>query len=78
MKTAKNLLFFNLARILDKYKITYGQLAEMLQMSPATLSQKMGGKADWKLTEMLKIQSHLYTTTREIYNLDFLFERERE
>lgn len=78
MKTAKNLLFFNLVRLLDKYKITNAEIAEILEISQGTLSQKMGGNTDWKLNEMLKIQSHLYTTTREIYGLDFLFDKERE
>lgn len=78
MKTAKNLLFFNLVRILDKYKITNAEIAEVLEISQGTLSQKMGGNTDWKLNEMLKIQEHLLRTTREIYGLDFLFEKERE
>lgn len=78
MKPAKNLLYFNLARILDRKKITNGQLAEVLGISQGTLSSKMGGITDWKLTEMLKIQSHLFKITREVYGLDFLFERERE
>ena len=78
MKPAKNLLYFNLARTLDKCKITYGQLAAILEVSQGTLSHKMGGITDWKLTEMLKIQSYLCETTREAYGLDFLFERERE
>lgn len=78
MKPAKNLLFFNLVKILDKYKISNAEIAGILDISQGTLSQKMGGYTDWKLKEMLKIQEYLLKATRETYGLDYLFEKERE
>lgn len=78
MKPAKNLLFFNLVKILDKYKISNSEIAGILKVSQGTLSQKMGGNRDWKLNEMLKIQEYLLKATRETYGLDYLFEKERE
>lgn len=78
MKPAKNLLFFNLVKILDKYKISNAEIAGILNISQGALSQKMGGNTDWKLNEMLKIQEYLLKATRETYGLDYLFEKERE
>lgn len=78
MKTAKSLLYFNLVKLLDKCKISNSEIAEVLGISQGTLSQKMGGITDWKLTEMLKVQEYLLKATRETYGLDYLFEKERE
>lgn len=75
MKIAKSLLFFNLVKLLDKHKISNNDLAEQLKMSPATLSQKMLGNSDWKISEMLEIQKYVNSLSEESFTLDYLFQK---
>ena len=75
MKIAKSLLFFNLVKLLDKYKITNSDLAEQLNLSPSTLSQKMLGNTDWKIGEMLEVQKYINSLAEESFTLDYLFQK---
>lgn len=76
MKKARSLLYFNLVKLLDQNQISNNDLAEKINLSPATLSQKMTGNTDWKITEMLQVQEFLSTLTKEKLSLDYLFEKE--
>lgn len=76
MKKARSLLYFNLVKFLDQHQISNNDLAEIIKLSPATLSQKMMGNTDWKITEMLEIQKYLSALTEEKLTLDYLFKKE--
>lgn len=76
MKIARSLLFFNLVKLLDKYKIPNTELANVLGLSPATLSQKMMGNTDWKISEMITTQNYIQELTGEKLTLDYLFKKE--
>lgn len=76
MKTAKNLFYYNLVKILDKHKISYSYLSEIIDISPSSMSMKMSGYYDFKLHEILKIQKFLNESTGEQYTLDYLFKTE--
>ena len=76
MKTAKNLLYYNLVKVLDKNKISYSYLSEIIDISPSSMSMKMSGYYDFKLHEILKIQEFLSEATGEDYSLDYLFAKE--
>lgn len=75
MKSSKSLLYFNLCRILDKFKVSNTELSKILNLSISTLSHKMSGKVDWKVTEMLKIQEYIRQLTGEKMTLDYLFQK---
>lgn len=76
VKTAKNLLYYNLVKVLDKNKISYSYLSEIIDISPSSMSMKMSGYYDFKLHEILKIQEFLSEATGEDYSLDYLFAKE--
>lgn len=55
-------------------KGTQKELAPILGMSTATLTQKLNGKADWKLSEVKKLSHILGIDKREVG--DYFFEEE--
>lgn len=76
MKKAKSLLYINLMKALDKNNIPNNMLADKIGVSYATLSFKLSGISDFKLTEMLKIQKFINEYSAEQYSLDYLFKKE--
>lgn len=62
-------MYPNLMAEMARQKITQSRLAEMLGISERTMSDKLRGCADFKLSEMMKIKDQFGQT------LDYLFER---
>lgn len=63
-------MYHNLMAEMARQKINQSRLAEMLGISDRTMSNKLLGHSDFKLSEMMKIKSQFGKT------LDYLFERE--
>lgn len=44
-----------ITKLLDEYKISFGELAEALGISKQTLTKKVTGNMDWTYPEMTKL-----------------------
>ena len=62
------MLFPNLRAELARNNLNEGDVAKLLFISPKSVSNKMGGRTDWKRTEMKLLKSRLGGL------LDYLFE----
>ena len=62
-------MYPNLMAEMARQKINQSRLAELLGISERTMSDKLRGYADFKLSEMMKIRDQFGKT------LDYLFER---
>ena len=64
-------MFPNLRGEMAKFRVTGNDLAAVLNIRPATFSEKMNGKSDFTFTEATLIKSYLGTSL----SLEELFER---
>ena len=62
-------MYANLNAEMARNKITQIDLAKLLNMSPSTLSEKMNGKKDFKLSECKKIAKEAFVNC----SIDYLF-----
>lgn len=67
-------MYKNLRKILEQRKFTNKDLASLLETSEKTVSNKMNGRTDWTLKEIMKISKFLAPE----YTLDYLFEEQAE
>lgn len=65
-------MYPNLEAEMARKKLTRGQLAEMLNMTPTTLGNKLNGKVDISLPECIAIKNilHLSVTVDELFKTD--------
>lgn len=66
-------MYHNLKAEIARGGWTAADLAKATGMSGAALSQKINGKSDFKLSEMMALREALHA---ENLTLDFLFERD--
>lgn len=73
---SKSLKYYNLVKILDNKHKKNTDFAKDVDIAYSTLTMKLIGAYDFKLDEMLKIQSYIEKLTGTKYALDYLFEKE--
>lgn len=64
----------NLILIMKHKGITQLQMAELLDVRPATISDKMTGKSKFYFDEALKVKLAFFPE----YQLEYIFERDRD
>ena len=67
-------MFPNLEAEMARRKITQAKLAEILEVTPTTLSFKLSGKSTLSLKECVKIKNTVFPDK----TLDYLFETEAD
>ena len=67
-------MFPNLDAEMARRKITRAELAEMIKVTPGTLSLKLNGKSPLTLAECIKIRDAIDKTLK----IDYLFSAELE
>lgn len=66
-------MFTNLKKEMIIADISKKELAEKINISYNTFRDKIRGRTDWKITEMLEIQKTLGEMTEEKRSIDYLF-----
>ena len=70
--------FSNLQAELRRHQITYKQLTENLAMTEPTLSNKINGHSEFRLSEIVDITNYLEGVSGETYDMDkYLFHPEK-
>jgi hypothetical protein len=49
-----------ISRLMEEYQITFGELADKLNISKQTLTRKMNGSTDWTYQEMSVLSEILH------------------
>lgn len=66
-------MFTNLKKEMINAEISKRELAKKINISYNTFRDKIRGRTDWKITEMLEIQKTLGEMTKEQKSIDYLF-----
>lgn len=66
-------MFTNLKKEMVDAQINKRELAKKINISYNTFRDKIRGRTDWKITEMLEIQKTLGEMTKEQKSIDYLF-----
>lgn len=66
-------MFSNLKKEMVDAEISKKELAKKINVSYNTFRDKIRGRTDWKITEMLEIQKTLGEMTKEQKSIDYLF-----
>lgn len=75
---ARARVYNNLEAELARAHILKYELAEIIGIFPTTLTTRLKGESDFKLSEMRLIRDRLQKETGEYYTLDYLFEKEKK
>lgn len=62
-------MYRNLKNLLDQKNISQTRLSELLKVSEKTIYNKLLGRTDWTLQEVIKIKTFLFPE----YDLNYLF-----
>ena len=68
-------MYYDLINILKRAEITLLELSQKIDISYVSLYHKIKGRFDWKIKEMLLIQSIVNQKLNTNYTLDELFKR---
>ena len=49
----------NVRAEMARFGLTISEMAQMMEMAPGTLSQKLNGKKDWLFAEVVKVETIL-------------------
>ena len=66
-------MFNNLKKEMIDAKISKRELANKINISYNTFRDKIRGRTDWRISEMLEIQKTLGEMTKEQKSIDYLF-----